>query len=110
MQRPCESWRNWKKACVLDLGERRSEWQEMSLGKGHELGQILVFVLRAVGSLERILSRNDMKKKIFLLKRSLLLQCGQCFGGGILAVRDSSFRMLPQWSSLEMMVLEVGWW
>lgn len=35
---------------MLELGEWRYEWQ-MRLGKGHELDQILVFVLRAVGSL-----------------------------------------------------------
>lgn len=65
--------RSWQKASVLAVREWRGERLEMRLGRRHELDQILVFSLRAVGNLSRILSRNDMKN-IFLLKRSLWLQ------------------------------------
>lgn len=65
--------RSWQKASELAVREWRGERLEMRLGRRHELDQILVFSLRAVGNLSRILSRNDMKN-IFLLKRSLWLQ------------------------------------
>lgn len=86
MQRPWEYGRNWEKACVLELREWTDEWQ-MRLGRGHELDQLLVFVLGAVGNLSRVLSRNDMTETI-LLKRSLQLPCGECFEGGIIAVME----------------------